>query len=389
MSATPVRGLLGLLALGVCFGVAGRAVADPPDLERFSRQKQVEAQKAEAEVNRALADARRLEVSDPEKAIKILLKAKDRLQDSNALSDEQREELQTLLAARLKSAQATLRRQQEAENEERARAEAKHERERPLPTTGQKPSDQAKDYIGQRKDRLSASDSLGKRKAQGFLDVQHSIDVASIPTDRDVTFPKYWRELTKRRLKRFGVQLTKEEQNLIKALNSTMSVNFDKTAFRDVIAYLQEKTGTSIIVDKSALEEAQVDYDDPVEFTGKKLAFRTILRKVLADRGLAYILNKGIIEVVTPQKARETLVTRTYPIGGLLPITPGMPYGMKFAMARQAAAMIAEQIMGSTDPSIWKVNGGNATIDYNDATQSLIIRAPAEMHYTMSNLFTK
>jgi hypothetical protein len=382
MFATPVRGLLGLLALGICLGGVGRLVADPPDLEQFSRQAKVAAQKVEAEVNKALAEARRLEPSNPDRAIKILLAAKARLDEAQGLSEERREELAGLLNVRLRSAQATLQRQQAAAEEQRTRDEAKRERDRPRSATGPKPADEAGSYIGKRKDRLSALDDLSKRRREGFLGVMDGIDVASIPVDRDVTFPKGWKELSKRRLKRFGVQLTKEEQNLIKALNSTLSVEFNKAAFRDVIYKLQEKTGTSIVVDKSALEEAQVEYDDPVNFTAKKVTFRTILRRILAERGLAYVLNKGVIEVVTPQKAREMLVTRTYPIGDLLP--PGPPL-----LVQQMVVDIAQQVMNSTDPTIWKENGGNGSISFNWATRSLVIRAPAEMHYSLSNLFTK
>jgi hypothetical protein len=391
MSATPFRGLTTLAALSVCLILAGRAAADAPDLlKQFQRQNQVEVQKAESDVNRALAEARRLELSNPETAIKLLQSARSRLNDVRGLSDERRTELKGLLDARLRSVQAALRRQQADADQKAAQAAARdRERERQRLAQGQNPSDQAKSFINKGREQLGTAAGIKDRKEKGFLGVQDELARASIPEVGDYKIPKYWRELSERRKKYTMPQLTEQEKNLLRALNSTLSVEFNKTALRDVINYLQEKTGTSIIVDKEALREAQVEYDDPVEFTAQKVTFRTILRKVLADRGLAYILNKGIIEVVTPQKARETLVTRTYPIQELLPLNPRLPLFVQQAQMMEAAHGIMQQIQAGTDPSIWKENGGNATISFNPGTMSLIIRAPAEMHYSMSNLFTR
>src|SRR5439155_22730521 len=125
--------------------------------------------------------------------------------------------------------------------------------------------------------------------------------------DRDVTFPADWAERSKLRKETTGPQLTEAEKAVIKTLNSVMSVEYDKTIFRDVIDNLQERTKQTILLDRDSLRDANVEYDDPVTFKGNKVAVRTILRKVLGDRGLTYIIKDGAIQVVTPQKARETM----------------------------------------------------------------------------------
>jgi hypothetical protein len=385
------RGFLTLAALGVSLIIAGPAAADPPDVNQFVRQDQVEAQKAEREVTGALAEARRLEASNPETAIKRLRSARGRVEDARGLSDERRRDLLAQLDQRLRHVQDSLRRQQAAAQEaaDNAAARERDRQARQHLTPRQSPTDQAKDFINRRREQLGSSADISRRKQQGIQSVMADIDLSSVPVDRDMRFPKDWRRRTDLRKKFTGPQLTQQEKNLIKALNSTLSVDFNKVALRDVLNFLQQKTNTSIIVDKEALREAQVDYDDPVEFTAPKVSYRTILRKLLADRGLAYILNQGVIEVVTPQRARETLVTRTYSIQDLMPLTPGLSPILQRAQMIQAAKLVADQIMSGTDPSIWKENGGTATITFNPATMSLVVRAPAEMHYTMNNLFTK
>jgi hypothetical protein len=390
MSALPIRGPLALTALSLCLVLAGRAVADPPDLTQFSRENQVAAQKAERDIRAALAEAKRLEATNPETALQVLRRAQATLDETRGLTEERRRELAGQLEQRQRHVQETLRRLQSAARQEADNRSAL-ERERERRRLGQqpRPADQARDFIKQRQEQVGGASALDRRRQAAFQSVMADIDRASIPVTRDVTFPKNWRRIKDLRKKYSGPKLTKQEENLIRAMNSTLSVEFNKIALRDVLNYLADKTGTSIIVDKEALREAQVEYDDPVEFTAKKVAFRTVLRKVLADRGLAYILNQGVIEVVTPQKARETLVTRTYPIADLMTVNPGLPPLLQRLQMLEMAKLVVDQIQAGTDPSIWKENGGPATITFNPATMSLVIRAPAEMHYSLNNLFTK
>src|SRR5207253_667559 len=110
-----------------------------------------------------------------------------------------------------------------------------------------------------------------------------------------------------------GNKLSAKEIALLKAMNSTLSVDFKGNSFKEVLEYLQVKTGLTIIVDENSLKDAMVEYNDPVTFKVQKVTVRTILKKILADRGLSYILQEGIVQVVTAQRARETMVVRSYP----------------------------------------------------------------------------
>src|SRR5262249_46389575 len=141
---------------------------------------------------------------------------------------------------------------------------------------------------------------------------------AVTPMEGNLEYPKYWAKLTENRKIVTGQKLTDKEVAMLKALNSTLSVDFNNTRLRDVIEYLNEKTGQSIYADDASLKDANVEYDDPVTFRAKKITLRTVLRKILADKGLSYILTDGNIQIVTIQKARETMVVRAYPINDLV-----------------------------------------------------------------------
>src|SRR5262249_17371567 len=156
------------------------------------------------------------------------------------------------------------------------------------------------------------------------------------------------------------------------------------------IDYLMEKTGQTIVLDPDSLKEAMVEYDDPVTFKGKKLTVRTILKKVLADRGLTYIIQEGTIQVVTPQRARETLVTRAYPVGDLASsLDMRFPPLVRRLQMLQNVAQLIDLIQNTVEPSSWQANGGLGTISFYEPTMSLVIRQTAEMHYQLGGALSR
>jgi hypothetical protein len=386
MSAKPARvlpwGVLSLFALILVTRVGADDL-----LDQAKRQNQVEAQRVEAEVNKALAEARRLEVSNPDTALKLLRGARALLEDVRGMADEQRQDLQRRVDARIRAVQASLRQQRDADDRAATvAADKERQTERPGPGVKQKPADQARDFINRGRDQDNTAAAIKKKREEGVLAVGRDLDRASVPPSRDVEFPAYWAKLSKLPTRQVGPKLTEKEKDLIRALSSTLSVDFDKEGFRNVINYLAEKTGTTIFLDKESLREKEVEYDDPVSFSAKKVTYRTILRKILADKGLTYILRDGMIEVVTQQKAREAMVTRTYPISDFLPV-PDPRFGpfLNRVQMVQAATQIINLIQTSVEPSSWQVNGGPGSIMFHEPSMSLIIRNSAEMHYSLAS----
>src|SRR5262249_44202621 len=133
---------------------------------------------------------------------------------------------------------------------------------------------------------VGAAARLQQDKNKGFAGAIDSIAQSSIPQAENVTFPKDWAAKIKLREKYAGPVLSPKEIALVKALNSVMSVDFNETPLKKVLEVLQDRTGQAIIVDPGSLKESNTDYNDPVTFKVNKAAFRTILRKVLADNGL-------------------------------------------------------------------------------------------------------
>jgi len=119
------------------------------------------------------------------------------------------------------------------------------------------------------------------------------------------------------------------------------------------------------------MEEVGVTYDSPVSVNVKGVTARFVLRKILGDLGLTFVIKDEVIEVMTPKKAQDMMVVRTYYVGDLV-------------ANRWQAAQIIDLIQSTIDPESWKANGGAGTIAYHPLTRSLVIKQSAEFHGVLS-----
>jgi hypothetical protein len=331
-------------------------------------------------VKTTLAESRRLERTDPAAATRVLRKCLGSVEEDTSLSEAQRTGLVRQLRARLREVDETARARQDANAQAARTAEKRRlDPERPPEPSGQ--TTRAKELYDAARGKVADAAKVKGAKDAGYAATVRGTEESAVATDKAMSFASAYAYRAALRGKQ---QLTEKERALLKALNSVLSVDFTKSAFRDVLDYLTEKTGQPILLDQESLKEAMVEYDDPVTFKAKKLTFRTILKKVLADRGLTYILKDGMIQVVTPQKARETLVARSYPIGDLAAsLDMRFPPVLRRLQMLQSVAQLMDLMQNSIEPASWQANGGPGTIQFYEPSMSLVIRQTAEMHYQL------
>jgi hypothetical protein len=383
MVGTPGRRPFGSLVILLCLTagliLAGSARAD--EFDQFRARQEIAVQKLFEEVKNTLAEARRLERSNPAEAARVLRKCLALVEDETALSEQQRTGLQRQLRTRLRDLETAARAKTVDDLQAKRLVTEKPQREPEGQVNPNSLASKAKEAYDAARGRVAEADKIKSAKSAGFGATVRSTEEAAVPTDKVMAFAS---DYAYRAAQRGKQKLTDKERSLLKALNSVMTVDFNKSAFRDVIDYLMEKTGQTIVLDQESLKEAMVEYDDPVTFKGKKLTVRTILKKVLADRGLTYIIQEGSIQVVTPQKARETVVARAYPIGDLASsLDMRFPPLLRRLQMLQNVGQLIDLIQNTVEPSSWQANGGAGTISFYEPTMSLVIRQTAEMHYQL------
>lgn len=424
------RNLTTTLVLSFGVIVNGVSSAAPPAkktdeaLDRAGRVANVAAQKAENDVRSAVMLAQ--QAKSKEKAVDILTAAKNKIQDNQTLPEARRTTLTKMLDARIKTLQTedadtkaqterdlekTIRKFESKQADEKKQAEQKRlqnalkdilelQQNGKLEDARAKSREIAREFPGNPAaqatvttmsglESLVAVRSIRNAKAKGFEAAMRDVDRSSIIPKGEIEFPAHWRQLSDYRLKRYGpIKLSPKEQAIVRALSSPVSVDFKGDRFQDVVEYLATLTNQPILIDRNDLKEAQIDYETPVNLSVKNVTVRTILRKILGEFGLTYIVKDETIQIVSMAKARETMVIRAYPIGDLLGVGggPGDPLtnffgpGLGQVQRMQNVANIINMIQTTVDPNSWQVNGGPGSVAFDFGTMSLVVKNSAEVH---------
>jgi hypothetical protein len=201
----------------------------------------------------------------------------------------------------------------------------------------------------------------------------------------DIEFAPDWRKKSDERLKKYG--MSEEDKAVLKALSAPITVELKSAKFQDAIDYFQTQMKRTIVIDKNALDEAQLNYDTTVSCNFKMpVATRTALRTLLNNVNLTYVIRDGVIHVTNSARARDQMVTRSYYIGdlvtgmGMFSSPPQLGHPLDQAQLAQNVQVIIDMIQQSVDPTSWMGKGGMGVIGYNAPTQSLIVRQSAEVH---------
>jgi hypothetical protein len=411
-----VRSLLvaqGILAAGLMLASRAPAQSDTKDdlLDRNRRLLEVQSQKTEADLRAVLTEAQRLSATEPALALQKLKDALAKLDEDTTLTQKRKETLIRVFKDRVRVAELA-QRSQETEKTPARRPKQDDPREsqkdelqrsldhiRTLRKDGkmEEANQAAKELLSKYPSNTSAQAAARTAAAAEFLTNSRSlrndskqrtaalsrdIDRSATPSNGEVEFPKDFQERTKNRA---AVNMTAKEKAILKALNTTVTVDFKNSKFQDVIDTLSTLIGQPILLDQGAMEEAKITYDTPINLKVKNVTARTILRKILGEFSLAYMIKEETIQVTSALKARETMITRSYNVADILD-TGGLDtlrFGNQAISAVQIvqnANAIIDLIQTSVDPDSWKKNGGQGTIAFNPSTMSLIIRNNAEVH---------
>ncbi|HZY88627.1 MAG TPA: hypothetical protein VFE78_27640 [Gemmataceae bacterium] len=389
MSSVRSCAALALLALPL-FAAAPAAGQSRDPLPDVRARHAVEAQRVEQMVKNGRDYAYRIVRSDPSNLgaardkIRTLIAA---VEDDKALKPERRSavlrslknDLTTLAAVatdRRPRAEFTLPRQIQADvrrSDDRQRAAA-----------GQRDFKDIQSLFNSRALAVADARKMPVRKAEGFRATQVEVEKSAVPVAEDITFPDDWVEKSKRRSP--ANKLTAKERSIMEALAKPISVDFENNTLSSVLEWLGKALGQDILTDKRALEEAGVTYETMVTLKLRNVTARTVLRKILADLNLTYVVKDQSIQVTSIARAREMVTTRTYYIGDLTTFAnPNLPPVLNQLQMLQNIAMIVNSITTQIDPQSWRNNNPDAvgSITFDPITMTLIIKQTAEVHMAL------
>jgi len=414
-------------ALLAAFGLTALGQPTRPDpLEAARANQRIADQKAEAEVRKAIDDAEKLARAFPEKAAQYLKAAQTNLDLSVGLSGEARKNLTASLQGKLAAVTGkplpnpgvkldpmlpVVKAKQDA-NRERYEAEVKAVREgidaiKQYTDTNQitaanrvvaqlqakYPDNPAVLQLVQKDNFQNAvamasahTELMQKRVNETF----RSVDKAAIPLgDRDVEFPKDWKERTKNRTNE--IKLTEKEQKLIEALEKPVNFSAKDKPLDYILQELSTAMDVPLLVDEQSLRALDLDIKKSATLDARNVSARTALRQALAAQGLTYVIKSETIQIMTVEKARETLATRVYYLGdvvqGVGPFGGAATWGtfLDLQQTNNNVALIIDAIQDSIDPLSWKKRGGPGTITFHFPSMSIVVRASSEVHAALGS----
>jgi hypothetical protein len=212
--------------------------------------------------------------------------------------------------------------------------------------------------------------------------VLREVDKTASADTRDIGFPPdYAKRMSKR--SSTGIKMTPKERAIMTALKTTIDADFTNATFEEVLEWLRKKTGCEIIADKRSLDEASVKYDTPIT---KKIrsSTRSVLKSILGDLGLAYIVKDEAIQILSIERARQETTTRHYYVGDLATtVDVRIPPVLSKILAMQTINQIIQQMTSTIEPRSWQVNNPDApgSIVFNPITMSIAVKQTAEFHF--------
>ncbi|NND97313.1 MAG: hypothetical protein HKN47_08305 [Pirellulaceae bacterium] len=164
---------------------------------------------------------------------------------------------------------------------------------------------------------------------------------------------------------------------ITKALDQEQSVRFIETPLQDAVMQLSNQSQIPMVVDRRALEEIGLTPDTPVVMEIESVSLRSLLRLMLRELDLTYMVKDEILQITTIEAAEQNLVGRIY----FLEAT-GLPIGD----LGHAIAVIQSTIV----PDTWESLGGPSTmvplLQGQGNRPALLISTTTDVHEQIGDL---
>jgi len=394
-------------------------------LDQYKARVAIEAQKFENEMRDLVAEAQRTAATDPARAVEMLKGALAKIEGNEVLSPSRRDSMARDFRERMRVIDADARRAAgNADEDARRRAQAAANKT----AVNQEMANQEKlmrqlDQVkvlrdagrndeanrlaaelreqypdnpvviltarnGITNDRLNEYYRLLNERERRLLAVQADIQRSATPIAGDIEFPSAakWAEITKMRSN--TQRLTPQEKAILQALETPITLDLPDGKLEETLQWISDKFKIPFIIDKASMDQLMIGYDAPVKIKARQISTRTVLRKILGEVGLSYVVKDQVIQIMTPDRARGMLTTRVYYIGDLLgAFDMRLPPVLNQIQTAQNLAGLMDYITKNVDPDSWAINerGGLGSIAFDPLRGALIVKQSAEVHYFLGS----
>jgi hypothetical protein len=137
------------------------------------------------------------------------------------------------------------------------------------------------------------------------------------------------------------------EARILEALERKDSIDFANEPLEQVARILGERHGVQIVLATSTLADAAITPQTPITKTLANVSLRTILREMLVDLKLTYVIRNHVIQITTPEDAQGVLTNWLYDFGDLVEPDPNRGF-----------EDLIKLITSTVEPNSWDAVGG-------------------------------
>ncbi|MHB8971544.1 MAG: hypothetical protein ACYC3X_04615 [Pirellulaceae bacterium] len=172
-------------------------------------------------------------------------------------------------------------------------------------------------------------------------------------------------------------------EKIEQALDAIAVVDFNETPLQDAVSYLRETYQIPIIIDQRALDDIGVGSDRPVTISLRGISLRSVLKLMLNELDLTYVVQDPVLKITTPEGAAKELAVRVYSVADL-------------AVADRSSLVVDEQdsnygtilrvITSHVAPESWDDVGGASSAWSFDRWGILVVSQTRENHEALDSL---
>ena len=209
-------------------------------------------------------------------------------------------------------------------------------------------------------------------EGNAFTDLDKS--AGNVPPNGAMSYDKKtWDKASKRSpVGSVANNLTSKEKEYLKVLdqNSKTDFNLNETSFTEIMKMLEQELGFALVISKATMEEVRITYESKLTYQiPKGVSKRTLLKSVLAELGLTYIIKGELVQVVSFVQAKNEVRV------GVMDVATIVRSGT-------STDDLIKLIKATIEPDSWDTSGGIGTITIQPPA-TLIIKNSAEVIYRL------
>ncbi len=179
--------------------------------------------------------------------------------------------------------------------------------------------------------RANDAESVQQMKADGFLDVMHSTELAAVAIDPDLPLILTPEDIMRnnRRKSDDNIEILPAERVIREKLRESVSVSFQGRPLSYALDTISQMTGIPIVADPVGLSTEGLTLDQPVslELNGNSVSLKSALNLLLEPLNLTYVVKDEVLKVTSRQTVQKKRETKTYPVGDLVIPIPNFTAG--------------------------------------------------------------